>query len=400
MIKNTRTQLAVIGLIAALMGIGQNGLLVSLPFLVEHSAFGLSTWSILIAIGSFLFLPAAPYWGRFSDKNGPKQVVLQALFGMALSFLLLCVFAMFSHEQSQAPLIALIGLVIARIIYGCTVSGMVPASQHWAIILCGQENRLQAINSVSIGLSAGRLLGPLISVGVLKFSPFAPMIVMVALPVLALVAAISLPSPPHANNTKEKSQTSSWLPDNSLWPYLLSGLLLCTIVALLQYSFSPLIAEATHWTTHTISNMIGVLLTLGAACTFIIQIGVIRKKILTPTTMYRLGGSILVAGLCLFLTENIWWFGFAMVLISGSAALLMPAYTTKATEQQSDAPGAVAGYISMSHTLGYGLASLFAFTATLSPSYPIYVCIASALCISMTAFVGGKTTLKSSVGSR
>ncbi|MEF1186398.1 MFS transporter, partial [Vibrio sinaloensis] len=41
-VKSSQFQLVVIGLVAALMGVGQNGLLVSLPFLVEQSAFSLS----------------------------------------------------------------------------------------------------------------------------------------------------------------------------------------------------------------------------------------------------------------------------------------------------------------------------------------------------------------------
>ena len=91
-IQNKKFHLMTIGLAAALMGIGQNGLLVSLPFLVEQSAFSLPTWSILIAIGSILFLPSAPFWGRQSDKHGPKKVVIQALVGMAVSFAFLCFF--------------------------------------------------------------------------------------------------------------------------------------------------------------------------------------------------------------------------------------------------------------------------------------------------------------------
>lgn len=67
-----RFHLTLIALIAALMGIGQNGLLVSLPFLVEHSAFGLPTWSIVIAIGSFLFLPSAPFWAASVTGTGQK----------------------------------------------------------------------------------------------------------------------------------------------------------------------------------------------------------------------------------------------------------------------------------------------------------------------------------------
>jgi MFS family permease len=366
----------VIGLIAALMGIGQNGLLVSLPFLVKHSAFTLPTWSILIAIGSFLFLPAAPYWGRHSDQFGPKRVVTQALLGMAVSFLLLLVFAVLSDKSEQWIGWCLAGLVFARVIYGCTVAGMVPASQHWAILLCGEQNRIQAITSVSIGLSTGRLLGPLLSIVLLKFSPFAPLMVMVLFPALALIGACWLPSPQldNARAGKEKPRPS-WIPKAQLMPFLLSGLLLCAVIALLQYSFSPLIFSVTEWSTDQISNAIGILLTISAAMTLSTQVLVIKKKKLTPTAMYQLGGLAMLTGFVLFLVPNIWLFGVAMAIAASGTALLVPAYTAKATETDKSSPGAISGYISMSHTLGYGLASLLAFSATINPIYPIYICI-------------------------
>ena len=386
-VRSKTAQLGVVGLAAALMGIGQNGLLVSLPFLVEQSAFSLSTWSILIAVGSLLFLPSAPYWGRYSDRHGPKIVVVRALAGMALSFSLLGVFAFVSQTNEALVSLCLVGLLLARVIYGCTVSGMVPASQHWAILLCGEENRLQAITSVSIGLSAGRLIGPLISILVLKLSPYAPLMVMVALPCVALVAAMMLPSPSVEEKTQAKKESLSWLPQRKLLPYLFSGLLLCAAIALLQYSFSPLIGAVTQWSTGQISDAIGVLLTISAACTFVTQILVIKKKKITPLSMYRIGSVLLLVGFALFLTANIWVFGLAMMLAANGAALLVPAYTSSATEQQRDYPGAVAGYISMFHTIGYGIASLMAVTATISANYPIYLCIAFSAIIVLIAYL-------------
>ncbi|MEZ9472585.1 MFS transporter [Vibrio lentus] len=385
--QNKTAQLGVVGLAAALMGIGQNGLLVSLPFLVEKSAFSLSTWSILIAVGSLLFLPSAPYWGRYSDRHGPKIVVVRALAGMALSFSLLSVFAFVSHTNEALVSLCLVGLLLARMIYGCTVSGMVPASQHWAILLCGEENRLKAITSVSIGLSSGRLIGPLISILVLKLSPYAPLMVMVALPCVALVAAMKLPSPSVEEKTQAKKESLPWLPQRKLLPYLFSGLLLCAAIALLQYSFSPLIGSVTQWNTGQISDAIGVLLTISAACTFVTQVLVIKKKKLTPLCMYRIGSVLLLVGFALFLTANIWVFGVAMTLAASGAALLVPAYTSSATEQQRDYPGAVAGYISMFHTIGYGVASLMAVTATISANYPIYLCITFSAIIVLIAYL-------------
>lgn len=386
-LHSKKAQLWAISLAAALMGIGQNGLLVSLPFLVERSAFSLPTWSILIAIGSFLFLPSAPYWGRYSDKRGPRNVVVQALFGMAISFVLLFLFAILSEHQPHMVMLCLVGLILARIIYGCTVSGMVPACQHWAILLCGAENRLQAITSISIGLSVGRLVGPLIAIVALKFSPYAPLMLMIALPLIALLAVLFQPTPQHGLESAKAVEALPWLPNKSFLPYLLSGLLLCAAIALLQYSFTPLMQSVTSWSTAQISDGIGVLLTISAACTFAVQLVVVKNKKITPMKMYRLGAVGLLCGLVLFLFPNIWLYALAMAIAASGAALLVPAYTSEATEKQSDAPGSVAGYIAMSHTIGYGLASLLAFTATINPLYPIYLCLAFSGLIVATAYL-------------
>ncbi|MGF1721106.1 MFS transporter [Vibrio kyushuensis] len=394
-IKNKNIQLSTIAMISALMGIGQNGLLVSLPFLVEHSAFSLPVWSVVIAIGSFLFLPSAPFWGRFSDRNGPKYVVIQALIGMSISFALLLLFTVLSE---QAPAIAhywLAGLVLARIIYGCTVAGMVPASQHWAIILCGSENRLQAITSVSIGLSTGRLAGPILSILLLKVNVYAPLFIMIGFPLIALVIASLLPTPDLEKNQEESSQaennksdiqpaqvsgdsnasTSPWTSLFSIWPFLISGLLLCAVIALLQYSFSPLIGSITEWPITKISDAIGVLLTISAAVTLLTQLLVIKKKKLDLMLMFKVGATYLTFGFVVYLSENIWLFPIGMAISSCGAALLVPAYTAMASQANLCSPGITAGYISMSHTLGYSVASLLAFTSTLDPTYPVVICI-------------------------
>lgn len=392
-IQNSKIQLTIIGLIAALMGIGQNGLLVSLPFLVSHSAFSLPTWSIVIAIGSFLFLPSAPFWGRYSDKKGPKNVVLQALCGMSISFLLLLSFAFLSGHYSETTNYWLIGLILARVIYGCTVAGMVPASQHWAILICGENNRLKAITSVSIGLSLGRLLGPVLSIILLKLGPFSPLAMMVVFPFLAFLIAIFLPNPKIIERTIGNNTTKHYfIPDLNLLPYLFTGLSLCLAIALLQYSFSPLIESITQWNTNRISDTIGLLLTISAAITLITQLAVIKKKKLKISTMYQSGSLCLLLGFLLFLISNIWTLGIAMAISACGAALLVPAYTSKATAMVPKNPGIVAGYVSMSHTLGYGIASLLAYTSTLSPIYPIYICTLFSSGIMVIAFMKPQIT--------
>jgi MFS family permease len=389
-----------IGLISALMGIGQNGLLVSLPFLVERSAFDLPTWSALIAVGSLLFLPSAPFWGRYSDKHGPNRVVIQALVGMTISFLLLAVFSMVSLSGNINVTLCFLGLIVARVIYGCTVSGMVPASQHWAIILCGEQHRLKAITAVSIGLSSGRLLGPVVSILALKLNPFAPLFLMVLLPFIALILALILPIPTVDSSPSYNKKSQPWLPNKSLSPYLISGLLLCASVALLQYSLSPLIYSFTEWPSEKLSDAIGVLLSISAAMTLFSQVWIVKKEKVTTRMMYWVGSIAFLVGMSLFIIPQLLIFGLAMAVTSVGAALLVPAYTASATDKLSCSPGAVAGYISMSHTIGYGVAAMLAFSVVIEPLYPIYLCIFfSIVIVALAYWTRAKKTHSVSEGS-
>ncbi|GAL38188.1 putative membrane protein [Vibrio maritimus] len=312
-----------------------------------------------------------------------------SLIGMMVSFLLLYLFTLLSTNPSLIT-ISFIGALIARIIYGCTASGIVPACQHWATLICGSENRLKAITSVSIGLSAGRLIGPLVAIAALKVSPYAALCLMVVLPAISLTMIAAHPAPEVSQQREKTSANLPWLPGKKYLPYLVCAITLCVGIALLQYSFSPLILSITDWSTSQVSDVIGILLTISAACTFAVQTLIVKARKVTPIGMFRTGAIMFSCGFVLFLAPNIWCYGIAMAIVSSGAALLVPAYTSEATSKQPDAPGTVAGYIATSHTIGYGLASLLAFTATLAPIYPIYLGIGCSILIAVITYLLSK----------
>lgn len=64
---------------AGLLGVGQNGLLVAIPVLVIQTNLSLSIWATLLMLGSMLFLPSSPWWGKQIARIGSKPVVLWAL---------------------------------------------------------------------------------------------------------------------------------------------------------------------------------------------------------------------------------------------------------------------------------------------------------------------------------
>ncbi|EOC3022493.1 MFS transporter, partial [Escherichia coli] len=112
---------------AGLLGIGQNGLLVVLPVLVIQTNLSLSVWAALLMLGSMLFLPSSPWWGKQISRTGSKPVVLWALGGYGISFTLPGLGSVLMATSAITTAVGLGILIIARIAYGLTVSAMVPA---------------------------------------------------------------------------------------------------------------------------------------------------------------------------------------------------------------------------------------------------------------------------------
>lgn len=365
----------VIAFIAALMGLGQGGLLVSLPVLVSETHLSLTVWSMVIATGSVLFLPASPYWGRQSDLSGPKSIVLQALVGFGISFGLLYIFVSFANTSNLADGWVITGLVVARVIYGLTVAGMVPAAQHWAVLIKGEENRLEAITTISAGMSAGRLLGPLIAIALLNVHPLAPLITLTLLPLLGLLVAKNLPDPREQLAIKVASP-APFLPPRRIVPFLLIAMLGSTALALMQYMLTPMLQAATEWSVPDISNAVGALLTISAAITLATQLLVIKRRRISVPHMLEGGSVLMLTGYTLFL--SLYWpaFFLAVACVAAGGALFVPAYVAEATSRMAAQQGTMAGYIAMSHTLGYGLSAALVMTLAFGVFTPIWINIA------------------------
>ena len=62
---------------------------VVLPVLVIQTNLSLSVWAALLMLGSMLFLPSSPWWGKQISRTGSKPVVFVGLGGYGISFTLL-----------------------------------------------------------------------------------------------------------------------------------------------------------------------------------------------------------------------------------------------------------------------------------------------------------------------
>lgn len=220
---------------AGLLGIGQNGLLVVLPVLVIQTNLSLSVWAALLMLGSMLFLPSSPWWGKQISLTGSKTVVLWALGGYGVSFTLLGLGSVLMATGAVTTAVGLGILIIARIVYGLTVSAMVPACQVWALQRAGEGNRMAALATISSGLSCGRLFGPLCAAAMLVIHPLAPVWMLMAAPVWAVVMLLRLPGTPPQPTPERKSVSLK----RDCLPYLLCAMLLAAAMSMMQLGLSP-----------------------------------------------------------------------------------------------------------------------------------------------------------------
>lgn len=283
---------------AGLLGIGQNGLLVALPMLVGMTQLSLSVWAGLLTLGSMLFLVGSPWWGRQSEIRGCKFVVTMALAGYLFSFALLALAVWGLSAGWLPPMVGLGGLIAARIIYGLTVSGMVPASQTWALQRAGYEQRMSALATISSGLSCGRLLGPLCAALALSIHPMAPLWLMAIAPLIALLVVCRQhndpPLPPVAHQQNRLRL--------SMAPYLLCAVLLAASVSLMQLGLSPHLARLFSHSAIAVSHHVAVLLSVAAGCTLLAQFLVVRPQRFSAPRLLLIAAVLMAAGLALMCT--------------------------------------------------------------------------------------------------
>ena len=321
-----------LALCAGLLGIGQNGLLVMLPQLVTLTGLSLSVWAGLLMFGSMLFLPASPWWGRQSERKGCKSVMLASLSGYLASFVVMALVVWGMAAGRLDAVWGLAGLIFSRLLYGLTVSGLVPAAQTWAIQRAGLEKRMAAL--------------------MLSVNPVAPLWLMAVAPLLALLLVLrevaDPPLPPVAHQATRLQA--------SMLPFLLLALLLAALVSLMQIGLSPHLSPLLDGNAREISHHVALLLSLAALATLAAQFLVVRPQHFTPVTLLCIAAVLMVAGLGLMTVAGLTLFYVGIVITSLGAAMATPGYQLLLNDRLTTGKGA--GVIATSHTLGYGVSAL------------------------------------------
>ncbi len=365
----------------------------------EASSYG--GWlTFTFAIMQFLF---SPILGGLSDQFGRRPILLIALFGFAMDYVLL----------SFAPTLA--WLFIGRALAGITGASITTATAYIADIST-KENRAQNFGMIGAAFGLGFIIGPVLGGLLGSLGSRVPFMVAAALTFINfLYGYFILPESLKPEN-RRKFQWSRANPIGSLrqlkkYPAM-GGLV---VSFLLIYLASH--AVQSNWSFFTIEKfgwnekMIGISLAVVGLLVAVVQGGLIRfinpilgneKSVYTGLLLYSLG-------LFLFAFASQSWMMFVFLIpyclggIAGPALQSIISQNVPANEQ-GELQGALAGLVSLTSIAGPPLMTgLFAYFT--KPSAPVHFSgaaflLGSVFMLVSAAFayfslhVKGKTTLR------
>ena len=319
------------------------------------------------AVMQFLF---SPVLGGLSDQYGRRPIILIALFGFAIDYLLL----------AFAP--SLLWLFIGRALAGVTGASITTATAYIADIST-KENRAQNFGMIGAAFGLGFIIGPVIGGLLGSFGPRVPFMVAAALTfVNFLYGYFVLPE----SLKKENRRPFNWKRANPIgslknlqrYPAL-SGLAFSFILINLashavQSNWSYFVIEKFAWS----ETMIGISLGVVGILVTLVQGGLIRftNPVLGNEKSVYTGLLLYSAGLFLFAFANQSWMMFVFLIpyclggIAGPAIQSIMSSSVPANEQ-GELQGALTGLLSLTAIVGPPMMTgLFAYFT--KPTAPVH----------------------------
>ena len=309
------------------------------------------------SVSALVWVIAAPYWARRSDRQGRRRMVLLGLFGFSSSVLLCGVFLAAGILGWLAPLPAFACFILARILYGAFGSAAPPSAQ--AIVAAGttRDDRTRALPLLASAFGLGTILGPALApffvlpvVGLsgpaFVFALFGSGVLLITWRLLpndapgnAHGAATSYPSiggePTGASIRAAMSEDRGGpmrLTDPRIWPWMLVGLVTGHAQAMTGQAIGFLIIDQLQLSMEQAAAATGGVLMVGAAAALLAQWGLIPNLKLAPREL-AIWGSVFAAIGCVLtgFAHSLHMLAVAYGLASLGFGFMRPAFTAGAS---------------------------------------------------------------------
>jgi MFS family permease len=321
---------AILFLVMLITGAGNTALQSVLPAIGRSLGVPDSLIATIFSVSALLWVFAAPYWAKRSDRQGRRRMVLIGSAGFTVSITLVGCVLYAGLNGWIGPIATMLCLITARVIYGTFGAAAPPAAQALIALRTAREERVKALTLLGSAFGLGTILGPaiapyLVLPGLGLAGPAFAFAILGASTWFAVArylgdeqatpqedseargANISYPSiggaPAGASitaATTDRVQDELKMRDPRIWPWMLAGLIMGHAQAMTGAAMGFLVIDrlALPVTEIATQQAIGLVLMAGAAAALLVQWGVIPNLKLSPRVMMVAGLVIASIGLC------------------------------------------------------------------------------------------------------
>ncbi len=394
--RNSR-DFAILFAVMLTTGAGNTALQSVLPPLGR--SIGVDDWLIaaVFSVSAAMWVVAAPYWARRSERQGRRNMVVLGSAGFSVSTVIVALVLSAGITGLISPVATIIAVVFARLIYGTFGSAAPPSAQAIVALRTSREERTRALTLLGSAFGIGTIIGPAVAPFLVSntlglagpayvFAAFGFGATFLAWKLLPSDTAgdvghgaqVSYPSiggaPAGASITAAiEPRADVKLPnrDPRIWPWMLTGLVSGHAQAMAGAAMGFLIIDRFGLVATDIATQqaIGTVLMTGAGAALLVQWGIIPILNLTPRMMVLVGLVLASVGLALTAgSGSLFAISIAYALSSMGFGFVRPAVTSGSSLAVGRAlQGAVAGRVTANNgasfilgpSIGVGLYELW-----------------------------------------
>jgi MFS family permease len=318
---------AILFAVMLITGAGNTALQSVLPAIGRSIDVPDSIIATVFSVSALVWVFAAPYWARRSDRKGRRAMVILGIAGFTFSIALVGLILLAGLFGWISPMATMLSVIAARVIYGLFGSAAPPAAQAIVALGTSRDQRVKALTMLGSAFGLGTILGPAIAPYlVLPVVGLAgPAMVFACFGLATAIAAarwlpsdpveedltdarganVSYPSiggaPTGASVTRATSafvDAELKLRDPRIWPWMLAGLIMGHAQAMTGAAMGFLVIDRLHLAVTELATQqaIGLVLMSGAGTALFVQWGLIPLFNLSPRTMMIAGLGLAVAG--------------------------------------------------------------------------------------------------------
>jgi MFS family permease len=314
----------------------------------------------IFASSALLFFLTSSHWGRLSDRIGRTPVLIAGLAGTAVSLFLFA--GLYCADWPGA----LIGLLVARVIYGLLAGGIQPAAVATMAVTTTADKRAAGVALVGAAVGIGSIAGPILTAVLVGFGLVVPVATAGIVVALAAVAAFfGLPDGRRRSVAASVAVSSI----DGLRPYLRLAFAMILGLGALQPTTAFYVQDRFHLDTALAIREASLASASAAACSLIVQAFVVRALVLRPRGLLGFGLAICLLGVAggLVAPDSLWLTVAFGVVGAGyglaQSGLVAAASVVGGEHRQGQAAGRLQAVMSAAWIVGaLGGTTLYAFS--------------------------------------